>query len=209
MTRIYAFTDPHSDPYVGRAIVAACAREKPDLVVCAGDITWFGEHFEEFLRRLSEIGETIYFVPGNHESRAQTHRIVTEHPFMRDVSFTTVKTKKIRIGGLPGNDTAFWPGPTKGEEDVVETAKSIWGDFKTEMPLLFLTHYPPSGTGVSGTSRSSPDSGGSRLVRKIVEAIKPPLVVCGHYHQDFGKEAWLGRTRIVNPGPDGMVLDVD
>jgi Icc-related predicted phosphoesterase len=76
-------------------------------------------------------------------------------------------------------------------------------------PLVLLTHYPPSGTRVSGVSVLTLDSGGSRLVRRIVEALRPALVVCGHYHQDFGKEAHVGETRIVNPGPGGRILEVE
>src|SRR5258708_5323487 len=59
-------------------------------------------------------------------------------------------------------------------------------------PLVLLTHYPPAGTQVPGTTIMTPDSGGSRLVRQIIEDLKPALDICGHYYQDFGKEALLG-----------------
>lgn len=44
-------------------------------------------------------------------------------------------------------------------------------------------------------------------VRKVVEALKPDLFICGHYHQDFGKSDQQGSTRLVNPGPNGLILE--
>jgi hypothetical protein len=46
---------------------------------------------------------------------------------------------------------------------------------------------PRAGARGIGTSVVPPDSGRSRLVRQIVEALRPELVICGHYHQDSGK----------------------
>jgi len=37
-------------------------------------------------------------------------------------------------------------------------------------PLVLHTHYPPTGTAVSGTSVITPGSGGSRLVWNVVDA---------------------------------------
>jgi Icc-related predicted phosphoesterase len=34
------------------------------------------------------------------------------------------------------------------------------------------------------------------------------LAVCGHIHQCWGHEARIGPTRVINVGPDGVVLEV-
>ena len=52
------------------------------------------------------------------------------------------------------------------------------------------------------------DEYGSGTVRQLVEFAKPDLVVCGHYHQCFGTEAHVGATRIINPGPNGMIFEL-
>jgi len=52
------------------------------------------------------------------------------------------------------------------------------------------------------------DEGGSRTVRELLAYGKPDLVICGHYHQCFGMEAQAGKTRILNPGPNGMIVKI-
>lgn len=111
----------------------------------------------------------------------------------------------MRIGGLPGGP-AYGPGG-RAEPAEVGKARGLWGRSGGGPPLVLLSHYPPSRTAVSGVSRISPDSGGSVLVRAIVEEVRPALVVCGHYHQDAGKEALLGEVRLVNPGPGGRIVE--
>ena len=38
--------------------------------------------------------------------------------------------------------------------------------------------------------------------------LKPDLVISGHLHETAGKEDKIGKTRLINPGPFGKILDV-
>jgi Icc-related predicted phosphoesterase len=206
VTRILAFTDPHGEKKALRQIVDLTESGKPDLVVCAGDVSFFGKECDTFLRDLGILGRAVYFVPGNHETPAVAKELTTFYPYLKDVSFQLVEVAGLRLTGIPGTDR-FWPG-ARPDEGLRARVVGVGESGDREKPLVLLTHYPPSGTGVSGTSVITPDSGGSRLVRQIVEALRPALVVCGHYHQDFGKEAHVGATLVVNPGPGGRIIEV-
>ncbi|MBI2889280.1 MAG: metallophosphoesterase family protein [Nitrospirae bacterium] len=48
---------------------------------------------------------------------------------------------------------------------------------------------------------------GSRIVRNIAEVLKPRIVICGHFHDRFGATDTIGDTLIINPGPQGTLLD--
>lgn len=41
--RILAFTDTHEDRVAAKSIVALARREKPDVIVSADDVSYFGE----------------------------------------------------------------------------------------------------------------------------------------------------------------------
>lgn len=207
MVRILAFTDPHGEKKALREILALADSGRPDLIVCSGDVSFFGKECDTFLRDLGILRRTVYFVPGNHETPSVAKELTTFYPYLKDVSFGVVEDAGVRLSGLPGTD-AFWPGARPADQ-LRAKAVGMGEPGDRTKPLVLLTHYPPSGTNVSGTSVITPDSGGSRLVRQIVEALRPALVVCGHYHQDFGKEAHVGTTRIVNPGPGGRILEVE
>jgi Icc-related predicted phosphoesterase len=201
-----AFTDPHGEEKALREILALAESAKPDLVLCSGDVSFFGQDCDTFLRDLAVLGCPVYFVPGNHETPSVAKDLTTFFPYLKDVTFQMLQVAGVRLTGLPGTD-AFWPG-ARPDEGLRAKAVGAGEAGDLTRPLVLLTHYPPSGTAVSGTTVMTPDSGGSRLVRQIVEALRPALVVCGHYHQDFGKEAHVGQTRVVNPGPGGRLLDL-
>jgi Icc-related predicted phosphoesterase len=206
MTRILAFTDPHGKKDALAEILRLARAESPDLVVCSGDITFFGRECDTFLRDLSVLGRAVYFVPGNHETPAVAKELQFYFPYLKDVSFRLVEESGVRLTGLPGSEE-FWPGAHPGG-GLFSKAGGVGQSGDRTKPLVLLSHYPPSGTAVSGTSVITPDSGGSRLVWNIIDALHPALVVCGHYHQDFGKEDRMGTSRIVNPGPGGRILEV-
>lgn len=206
MVRILAFTDPHGEKKALRDILALAESGKPDLVVCSGDVSIFGQECDNFLRDLAVLRRAVYFVPGNHETPSVARELVTFYPYLKDVSFQMVEVAGVRIMGLPGTD-AFWPG-ARPNDGLRSKAVGVGESGDRAKALVLLTHYPPNGTKVSGNTVVTPDSGGSRPVRQIVEAIRPALVVCGHYHQDFGKEAHVGATRVVNPGPGGRILEL-
>lgn len=206
MVRILAFTDPHGQLEAYHRIKTLIESEGPDLVVCGGDVTFFGDDYDLFLRGLGGFGRDVYFVPGNHETPSCAKSLELQFPYLKNLEWRLVEIARLRLAGLPATD-AFWPG-ARPDEGLRAKAVAMGAAGDRAKPLVLVTHYPPAGTQVSGTTVVTPDSGGSRLVRQIVEALRPDLVICGHYHQDFGKEARVGATRIVNPGPGGRMIEL-
>ena len=71
---------------------------------------------------------------------------------------------------------------------------------------ILVVHSPPIDTvDCNGAGRRL----GSTEIRRAIERVHPQLVVCGHIHADWGKEASIGPTRIINAGPAGILIEVD
>ena len=49
---------------------------------------------------------------------------------------------------------------------------------------------------------------GNKDIRKFIDKIKPDLVISGHLHENAGKEDKIGKSRILNPGPTGMLINL-
>lgn len=49
---------------------------------------------------------------------------------------------------------------------------------------------------------------GRRAVLETVERMEPGLVVCGHFHACWQQESTIGPSRVVNVGPEGMMVEV-
>lgn len=202
--KVLAFTDPHGDVRNARNIVETAVRERPDLIVCAGDFSLFGNNWRGLFQELSRANRKIFLVGGNHESDALMGSLVREYPFLIDVAYTTAEENGVLVGGIPGYDRDFWPSRSV-DDDVVAMIRDLWLERNRPKPFVFLTHYPPAGA-VDGLSAPTPDAGGSATVASAIMAIKPDLVVTGHYHQEFGSWGHILESWVVNPGPSGHIL---
>lgn len=206
MTRILAFTDPHGHLESAKNILELCRKERPDVIVCSGDFSFFGTRFEKFLDRLRELDQTVFYVNGNHETETTDRDVRTWYSFMQNLEYRSQSVAGIRIGGLPASGE-YWPGEA-ADLGAIQSATALLSDAQSRDPFVLLSHYPPWMSSLAGYRVITPDTGGSRTVLRILDALKPALFICGHYHQDFGKTDFIGRTRLVNPGPDGMILQV-
>jgi Icc-related predicted phosphoesterase len=205
--KVLAFTDPHGDVGDARKVVEMAAQERPDIIVCSGDFSLFGNNWRGLFQELSRMKRNIYLVGGNHEADGLMRLLTREYPFFMDTDYTTLEENGILVGGIPGYDRDFWPSRAVNEE-VVAMAHHIWNKRDHSKPFVFLTHYPPSGA-VDGLLNTPPDAGGSTTVASVIRSIKPDLVITGHYHEDFGCCGRLTESWIVNPGPSGRILLID
>jgi Icc-related predicted phosphoesterase len=72
-------------------------------------------------------------------------------------------------------------------------------------PLILVCHCPPLGTPLDRVRQGV--HAGSRAVREFIDRCQPEYFFCGHIHEAEGVQAELGRTRAVNVGKRGYVLD--
>lgn len=76
---------------------------------------------------------------------------------------------------------------------------------KLKKPIIFLTHNSPYGTKLDvikskkAHKLAKGQHYGSYLDMIMIKKFKPELVLCGHIHENFGKDK-LGRSLIVNVG---------
>ncbi len=72
----------------------------------------------------------------------------------------------------------------------------MFEEAKSDRKIL-LTHCPPLNTNCDITNSLHV---GSSAIRKIVEEFQPEINLCSHVHECYGKEDFIGKTRIVNVG---------
>ncbi|MBS3097214.1 hypothetical protein J4209_00295 [Candidatus Woesearchaeota archaeon] len=45
------------------------------------------------------------------------------------------------------------------------------------------------------------------MIKTFILKVKPDLAISGHLHENAGKEDKIGKTKIVNPGPFGKIIN--
>jgi Icc-related predicted phosphoesterase len=68
-----------------------------------------------------------------------------------------------------------------------------------------VTHVHPSGTLMEKLTSIFPGSDG---IKKAVEKFKPDLLLCSHVHEAEGIEEKLGKTKVINVGKKGKIIDI-
>lgn len=198
--KILAFSDTHLHKKALESIKQNS--EKVDLLICAGDISYFGHGLKEVLKDLdAHIKKPLLIIPGNHEEGAPLEEICKN---LKNVHNMNKKAKKIGEYIF-----FFWGGGgfspiNKPLEVALEKFKQ---DRKNEEKVIFITHGPPYNTELDFLDWAG--HVGCKSQRKFLQEIKPILQICGHLHENFNKQQWFNKkTLIINPGPAGTIIEV-
>lgn len=195
--RILLFADVHSiKKYLDEVIKKS---KNAEIIVCLGDLTNFQNKMRSFLDELNKIGKTVLMLPGNHEieqdlekecSRFENIKYLhMDYYVLDDYVFFAYGS-----GGFMVDDHKFDRLAKKWDKLIVENKK-----------IILLTHGPPYGTKIDIINKMHV---GNKSVRTFIERHQPIICASGHLHENNGKRDKIGKTIVINPGPEGKVVDV-
>ncbi|MGO9097483.1 MAG: metallophosphoesterase family protein [Bryobacteraceae bacterium] len=195
--RLLIFSDTHGDTAALERLMAVEA----DTYIAAGDLTSWGRGLDRCGEALRERSERVWVLPGNHESAGQIAEFCAKFG-LRDFHEQTFEAGGYQVAGLGySNPTPFH---TPGEYSEAELALRL-APFAALSRLILVCHCPPLGTPLDRVRQGV--HAGSRAVREFIDRCQPEYFFCGHIHEAEGVQAELGRTRAVNVGKRGYLLD--
>lgn len=175
-------------------------KEKPDAVLCLGDFTIFEGNIEKILKRISKLG-LVLLIHGNHE---EPERVAA---LCRRFGITFLHKEQITIDGW--TFLGFGGGGFSERYHELEEKLPEWSAIEWKKSV-FLSHAPPYGTTIDNVGdEEDPWHVGSKSLRDICRKFEPRLVLAGHIHERFGEADRIKQTVILNPGPGGMLIDLD
>ena len=199
--RILAFSDLHrSFDRAERIVEKASACEDLELVIGAGDFSSLGRGLERMIGVLRGLPAPVVLVCGNHERPDVLRRVCAGWDGVSVLHGTGTVIGEVPVWGLGG---AVPPTPFPWGFDIPEDdAARLLADCPEGGVLV--SHSPPAGVLDYAMRRHL----GSRSVLAAIQLRRPRLVVCGHIHQCWGREASVGPTRVLNAGPYGTLLRI-
>jgi len=91
------------------------------------------------------------------------------------------------------------------EEEIYALLKKGFEGVKDSKKKIMITHVHPEGTLMEKFSEIFE---GSRGLRKAVESFKPDFLLCSHVHEAEGLEEKIGKTRVINVGKKGKIIEI-
>ena len=199
--KILAFTDLHLSSIAFKKIKEKVKKQKPDLLICAGDITIFEHGLEFILNKLNKIKKKILIIHGNHETYTVLRKLCKKYKNLIFIHKKYYKQDNHIFFGYGGSGFALIePGFYKTGEKFQKIIRK-----NKDKKIIFITHAPPYGTKLDLIVGSHC---GNKTFRNFVSRNKIDLYICGHLHENFGKKDHIKRTHILNPGPYGKIIKI-
>ncbi len=198
--RILAFSDIHR-----RLSAITNLRNKAlraDIVICCGDLADFGHGLRRVCEELRGIHELFLVIPGNNERPEQLKGICEEFGWIY-LHGKTFKFGEFSFAGVGGSTTTPFNTPFELSEEEIE---GILRPFEKVKNLILISHSPPFKTKVDEFIFGV--HVGSKAIREFIEKNQPILNLCGHVHERAGFEDRIGKTRVINTGRDGIIVEI-
>ena len=167
-----------------------------DIVICAGDFTVFEQDIKQVMNDLNHLGKTVLIINGNHEEPKIVEKLTGVFDNLIPLHKRMYEMKDIVFVGF--GDSGF----STRDKEFDQYISSVQNDLKGKK-IVLVVHDPPYGTKLDfvGTSHS-----GSKSSRDVIKKYHPVLVVCGHIHENAGIIDQNGKTKMINPGPQGKLI---
>ncbi|MBU2523371.1 MAG: metallophosphoesterase [Nanoarchaeota archaeon] len=203
--KILIFTDVHGDSEIISRLLLKVKKEKPDAIICAGDITNFGFGIKSILKRLDSVNIPLFIIPGNHETDEE---IVIYGQGMKNIQSIHLKPAMFHslyiVGCGGGGFTQQHAEFEMSEKKFADSMKKVkMKDHKYK--TILVTHQPPYKTLLDLVYG---DHSGSTSIRKFIQQHQPDYCITGHIHENEGKQDKIGKTIIINPGPLGKIIEI-
>ncbi len=199
--KILAASDLHGDSRLTKKLALRAENEKVDLVVLCGDLTGFGES-NNLIKPFKDKGQKVLLLPGNWDSFATTDFLAQLYGVTNIHGYSAVY-EGVGFFGAGSASTALGPRSGISEKELFSTLEKAHKGLKGIEKKVMLTHMHPSG----GLSEKTGFEG-SKSIKRAVEKFKPDLLLHGHIHETFGTEDNIGKTKVLNVGRDGVVIEI-
>jgi len=197
--KLFLFTDVHGDSKIISTLIKKIKDAKPNLILCSGDLTNFGENLRKIILKFEALKIPMLIIPGNHETNSELTQALK-----KTKSLLNLHKKSYEL-----NNYIFFGYGLGGFESKNKDLESIIPQLKKTLKnkkLILMTHQPPYNTKldyIKGIGHQ-----GNKSIRKFINILKPILAISGHLHENENKKDKVYSTIIINPGTKGKVLDI-
>lgn len=199
--KILASGDIHGDISQARKLADQAEKENVDLVVLCGDLTYAESSTEGIIGPFVKKNKKVLLIPGNHETVA-TADFLAELYGVTNLHGYSIIYKDVGLFGCGGANIGMFQ---LEEGEIYDLIKKGHERIKDIRKKIMVTHVHPKGSLMEKFTNFFP---GSEGVRKAIDRFKPDILLCSHVHEAEGIEEVIGRTKVINVGKKGKIIEI-
>ena len=198
--KILAAGDIHGDVMQARKLANKAEKEKVDLIILSGDLTWAETSTKGLLKPFAEKKQKVVIIPGNHESIATTESLAKLYG-ATNLHGYSMSIDDIGIFGAGSANMGIFQ---LSEKEMYGLLKKGFDKIKDLKKKIMVTHVHPEGSLPEKISFFQ----GSRAVTKAIKSFKPDIAICSHIHEAEGIEDKIGNTKLIVVGKKGKIINI-
>lgn len=195
--RILAVSDIHGDLGLVKKVEKMIDEENIDLVILAGDQTWFDQNTKYLVGPLTK--KTALIIPSNHDSEETINNWVHIYPNLKSVHKTYFEKDNV---GFFGSGTVDWERP-EDSKIIFEELSNAHKKIKDLKKKIMVTHSPPKGDSLEVLGIQ-----GSVGIKKAIKAFSPNFLICGHIHEAGGLTEKIYETKVMNVSRTPTIFEI-
>jgi len=199
--KILAVSDIEGDSRLVKKLAERANKENVDLVVLCGDITGHVET-KDLIKPFRDRKKHVLIIPGNHDAFADIDVIAAQYHIKNLHGYAAIYEGVGFFGAGGATNLPFFPGSIT-ENEILDTLKKAHRSIKNVRKKVMVTHMHPEGS-ISEWSGIP----GSISIKKAIKEFKPDILIHGHIHEASGFEQKIGKTRVLNVGREGMIIEI-
>jgi len=196
--KILAFTDVHGNKHTAKQLVKKSGNA--DIMVCSGDISYFGGGVEVVLKELEKAKKTLLVINGNHEIEEPFKKLCKKFKYVVFMHKASYEIGDLVFFGFGGG------GFSQREPEFEKSSKEFMKTVDKNKKVVVITHAPPFNTKLDYLGFAG-HRGNASLI-EFIDKYQPAISISGHFHETFGKMQYFRKTLMINPGPDGRIIQI-
>ncbi len=204
--KILAAGDIHGDTGLTKKLAEKAKKEKVDIVILTGDLTFGNEPVNGLLKPFEKEKKQVLLIPGNHEPVSTINFLSEVYSNVKSLHSYSVRFKsKERDVGIFGAGSSNIGIFQISERKIYNLLKKGFEKVKNSKKKIMVTHVHPSNTLIEKFTDFFKGSSG---VERAIKKFKPDIALCSHVHEAAGIEEKIGNTRVINVGKKGKIIEV-
>jgi len=198
--KLLAASDLHGDSRLAKKLAERAHKEKVDLIVLCGDLLGWTET-KDLIKPFKDKNKPVLIIPGNWDSFATTDFIANVYGVKNIHGYSAIY-ENVGFFGAGGAEDSPGPGRMLNNE-LFDTLKKAYGGIKGIEKKIMVTHMHPSESlsELSGIP-------GSKALTRAIKQFKPDILIHGHIHEAGGMEEKIGKTKVINVGREGRIIEI-